>query len=196
MKEIIVASNNAHKINEIQNILGSLFSVKGLKELNINIDVEENGKTYKENALIKARAISSISNSYILADDSGLEIFALPDILGIYSARFLGEDTPYPIRFKEIYRLLEDKENKRARFVCGLVLITPDKKEFYLEGEVRGKIGEVQGEYGFGYDPIFYPEGYDCSIANLTNEEKNLISHRGNAIKKLKVLLKELDKND
>lgn len=193
MKELILASGNLHKIKEIQEILGKEYKVIGLKDLDRNIEIIENGKTYEENAFIKAREISKYYDSYILADDSGLEIFALPKILGIYSARFLGEDTPYLERFSEIFKLLKNKKDKGARFVCGLALITPTKKEYYIEGEVRGVIGEARGNEGFGYDPIFYPSGYDCSMACLSSEEKNKISHRGNAIKKLKELLREID---
>ncbi len=196
MKKLILASNNSHKIKEIQAILGNEYNVIGLKDLNKNIRIIENGKTYKENAFIKAREIAKYYDDYVLADDSGLEIFSLPDILGIYSARFLGEDTPYEERFKEIFKLLQDKKNKEARFICGLALVTPNKKEYYIEGEVKGKIGNVEGEEGFGYDPIFYPNGYTCSIACLSNKEKNEISHRGNAIRKLKELLKEIDRDD
>lgn len=193
MKELILASSNLHKIKEIQEILGAEYRVIGLKDIDKNIEIIENGKTYEENAFIKAREIAKYYDSYILADDSGLEIFALPEILGIYSARFLGEDTPYAERFSEIFKLLKEKKDKGARFVCGLALITPTKKEYYIEGEVRGVIGEVEGNEGFGYDPIFYPSGYACSMACLSSEEKNKISHRGNAIKKLKELLKEID---
>ena len=106
MKELIIASGNAHKIIEIQEILGEEFKVKGLKDLDKDIEIIEDGKSYKENALLKANAIAKYYDSYILADDSGLEIFSLPEILGIYSARFMGEDTPYEERFKEIYKLL------------------------------------------------------------------------------------------
>ena len=192
MKELIIASGNAHKIIEIQAILGEEFKVKGLKDLDIKIDIVEDGKTYKENALIKARAIAKYYDSYVIADDSGLEIFSLPEILGIYSARFMGEDTPYEERFKEIYKLLKDKDSS-ARFVCGMALVTPDKKEYYVEGEIKGHIGKTSGVKGFGYDPIFYPEGYECTTADISSEEKNKISHRGRALEKLKELLKELN---
>lgn len=195
MKELILASSNAHKIKEIQEILGPSFLVKGIKDLDRTIDIVEDGKNYRENAFIKAREIAKYYDSYIIADDSGLEIIALPSILGIYSARFMGEDTPYKIRFKEIFRLLQGKE-KAARFVCGIALITPSKEEYYVEGEIKGAIGEESGSEGFGYDPIFYPEGKNVSMADLSSQEKNEISHRGRALEKLKVLLKELEAND
>ena len=191
MKELILASGNAHKVGEIQEILGKEYKVKGLKDLDRKINIIENGKTYEENALIKARTIAKYYDAYVIADDSGLEIFALPDILGLYSARFMGEDTPYEIRFKEIYRLLENKDTI-ARFVCGIALVTPNKKEYYVEGEIRGNIGKISGKEGFGYDPIFYPEGRSKSMADLTSEEKNKISHRGRALEKLQKLLKEI----
>lgn len=192
MKELILASGNAHKISEIQEILGEDYKVIGLKDLEYKIDIEENGNTYKENALLKARSIAKYYDSYVIADDSGLEIFALPEILGLYSARFMGEETPYDIRFKEIFKLLVGKDNA-ARFVCGIALITPDKQEYYVEGEIKGVIGEISGKEGFGYDPIFYPEGKNCSMANLTSKEKNQISHRGRALAKLKDLLEEIE---
>lgn len=192
MKELIVASGNAHKIIEIQEILGEEFKVKGLKDLDKDIEIIEDGKSYKENALLKANAIAKYYDSYILADDSGLEIFSLPEILGIYSARFMGEDTPYEERFKEIYKLLKDKDSS-ARFVCVMALVTPNKKEYYVEGEIKGRIGKTSGVKGFGYDPIFYPEGYDCTMADISSEEKNKISHRASAMKKIKDLLKELN---
>lgn len=192
MKELILASGNAHKISEIQEILGEDYKVIGLKDLEYKIDIEENGNTYKENALLKARSIAKYYDSYVIADDSGLEIFALPEILGLYSARFMGEETPYDIRFKEIFRLLVGKDNA-ARFVCGIALITPDKQEYYVEGEIKGVIGEISVKEGFGYDPIFYPEGKNCSMANLTSKEKNQISHRGRALAKLKDLLEEIE---
>lgn len=192
MKELIIASGNAHKIIEIQEILGEEFKVQGLKDLDKDIEIIEDGKSYKENALLKANAIAKYYDCYILADDSGLEIFSLPEILGIYSARFMGEDTPYEERFKEIYKLLKDKDSS-ARFVCGMALVTPDKKEYYVEGEIKGHIGKTSGVKGFGYDPIFYPEGYDCTMADISSEEKNKISHRASAMKKIKDLLKELN---
>ena len=191
MKELILASGNAHKVGEIQEILGNEYKVKGLKDLDRKIEIIEDGKTYEENALIKARTLASYYDAYVIADDSGLEIFSLPDILGLYSARFMGEDTPYEERFKEIFRLLENKDTS-ARFVCGIALVAPDKKEYYVEGEIRGNIGKISGKEGFGYDPIFYPEGSDKSMADLTSEEKNKISHRGRALEKLQKLLKEI----
>ena len=191
MKELIIASGNAHKIIEIQEILGEEFKVKGLKDLDKNIEIIEDGKSYKENALLKANAIAKYYDSYILADDSGLEIFSLPEILGIYSARFMGEDTPYEERFKDIYKLLKDKDSS-ARFVCGMALVTPDKKEYYVEGEIKGHIGKTSGVKGFGYDPIFMLPEYGKSPAEISPELKNELSHRGKALRLMKEKLKEV----
>ncbi|MBO6214360.1 MAG: XTP/dITP diphosphatase [Lachnospiraceae bacterium] len=198
MKKIILATGNANKVREASEILGELgLPVISMKEAGISSDPEETGETFEENALIKARAIAPMAEgAIILADDSGLEIDALGGEPGVYSARYLGEDTPYEEKNAALIERLSGvpKEKRTARFVCAIACVLPDKSSEVVRGTIEGYIGwEPKGENGFGYDPIFYVDEYGCSTAEMSPEQKNAISHRGNALRAMREILK--DKN-
>ena len=192
-QRIIFATGNKNKIREIHEILGDLgWEILSMKEAGVSADIVEDGKTFEENALIKARAICKLAGEMVLADDSGLEIDYLNKEPGIYSARYMGEDTSYHIKNKSLIDRLEGvpDEKRTARFVCAIAAVFPDGKELVVRGTVEGIIGyEEKGENGFGYDPIFYLPERGCTTAELPPEEKNSISHRGNALRLMKELL-------
>ncbi len=195
-EKVIFATGNAGKIREAGEILGELdLEVVSMKEAGVFADPEENGSTYAENALIKARAVAALAtDAIVLADDSGLEIDYLNKEPGIYSARYLGEDTPYSIKNQNLIDRLEGVEDKKrtARFVCAIAAVLPDGREFSTLGIVEGRIGyEEKGEGGFGYDPIFYVPEFGKTTAELSEEEKNAISHRGRALRAMAEKLKE-----
>ena len=197
MKTIILATNNENKLREIREmLLGSDINVMSLKEAGIRKDVEETGQSFKENAAIKAREICRMINEPVLADDSGLEVEFLDGAPGIYSARFMGEDTPYSEKNQAIIEKLRDaKEDERgAAFRCVMALVFPDGREFYSEGKMPGVIAkESKGENGFGYDPILFLPEYGKTSAQLAPEEKNAISHRGEALRKMvEIICREL----
>ncbi|MDY2790001.1 MAG: XTP/dITP diphosphatase [Lachnospiraceae bacterium] len=190
-KRIIVATGNAGKMKEFKEVLGDLDAdIVSMKEAGIEEDVEENGTTFEENALIKARAIAKkATDAIVLADDSGLEIDYLNKEPGIYSARYLGHDTSYDYKNKVILEKLKDvpKEQRSARFVCALAAVFPNGKEVVKRATIEGEIGyEIAGENGFGYDPIFFVPEYGVTTAELTMEQKNAISHRGKALRMIK----------
>ena len=193
MKRMIFATGNENKMKEIREILGALpLEILSMKEAGVSADIVEDGKTFEENALIKARAICKLAGEMVLADDSGLEIDYLNKEPGIYSARYMGEDTSYHIKNKSLIDRLEGvpEEKRTARFVCAIAAVFPDGKELVVRGTVEGIIGyEEKGENGFGYDPIFYLPERGCTTAELPSEEKNSISHRGNALRLMKELL-------
>ena len=190
---MIFATGNENKMKEIREILGALpLEILSMKEAGVSADIVEDGKTFEENALIKARAICKLAGEMVLADDSGLEIDYLNKEPGIYSARYMGEDTSYHIKNKSLIDRLEGvpDEKRTARFVCAIAAVFPDGKELVVRGTVEGIIGyEEKGENGFGYDPIFYLPERGCTPAKLPPEEKNSISHRGNALRLMKELL-------
>ncbi len=193
MKEIIVASTNQGKIREIRAMLKDIgIEVKSLSDVfNEDIDIEENGQTFKENALIKAQTICDIIHKPTLADDSGLEVDAMNGEPGIYSARFLGHDTSYDIKNQYIIDAVKGKE-RGARFVCAMALCIPHEDPILIEEYFDGEIYDhIEGENGFGYDPIFYVPELQKTSAQLTLEEKNQYSHRAKALKKLYQILKE-----
>lgn len=193
MKRMIFATGNENKMKEIREILGALpLEILSMKEAGVSADIVEDGKTFEENALIKARVICKLAGEMVLADDSGLEIDYLNKEPGIYSARYMGEDTSYHIKNKSLIDRLEGvpDEKRTARFVCAIAAVFPDGKELVVRGTVEGIIGyEEKGENGFGYDPIFYLPERGCTTAELPPEEKNSISHRGNALRLMKELL-------
>ena len=195
MRKIIFATGNAGKMKEIREILKDLDAeVLSMKEAGVEADIVEDGKTFEENAVIKAKTVCELTGEIALADDSGLEIDYLDKAPGIYSARFLGEDTPYPEKFKVILEKLKDVEEKdrTARFVSCIVAAFPDGRRLVSLDTVEGIIGwEPTGENGFGYDPIFYVPELKKYMAELSSEEKNAISHRGKALRKMKELLKK-----
>ncbi len=190
-KRILFATGNENKMKEIREILGDCgLEVLSLKEAGIAADVVEDGMTFEENACKKVTEIALLSpDDIILADDSGLEIDYLNREPGIYSARYLGEDTSYDIKNQALlYRLTGvEKERRSARFVCAIAAAVPGNGVFTTRGTVEGYIGwEMAGSNGFGYDPIFYVDAYGCSTAELTMEQKNALSHRGNALRAMK----------
>ena len=201
MKRIILASNNKDKIKEVKEILTG-YDIISIKEAGVNVDVEENGTTFEENALIKARAIMKITgevtdgDTIVLADDSGLEVDALNGEPGVYSARYMGHDTSYDIKNAALLKRLEGVEgnDRSGRFVCAIALCFPDGREIVKRGTMEGLIAkEIKGNNGFGYDPIVYLPEYGKTSAELDPEEKNRISHRGKAL----ALIKEvLDKSE
>ena len=189
-KKIVFATGNAGKVKEIRMILADLgMEVLSMKEAGIRLDIEEDGTTYEENALIKARAVAAHTDAIVMADDSGLEVDALNKEPGVYSARYLGEDTPYSIKNAEIIKRLEglEGEQRSARFVCAIAVVFPDKSEVTTRATIEGQIGfEEKGTNGFGYDPIFYVPEFGKTTAELTEEEKNQVSHRGKALELMK----------
>lgn len=194
MKEIIVASTNQGKIKEIKAMLKDIdIEVLSMKDvLEQELEIEETGTTFKENALIKAQTIANIVNKPVLADDSGLEVDALDKQPGIYSARFLGADTSYNIKNQYIIDALKDKE-RTARFVCALALVIPGQEPILIEETMEGLINDkIEGANGFGYDPIFYFPPCQITSAMMSMEEKNKYSHRAKALKKLYTILKEI----
>ena len=196
MKKIIFATGNEGKMREVRMILQDLgVEILSLKEAGIAADVEENGTTFEENAVIKATEIMKMCGEIVLADDSGLEVDALNKEPGIYSARYMGHDTSYHIKNKSLIDRLEGKsgEERNARFVCVIAAAFPDGRVFTTRGTMEGQIGyEERGKNGFGYDPIFYLPEYGCYSAELPLEEKNKLSHRGKALRLMKEKLKEL----
>ena len=193
MKEIIVASTNQGKIKEIRAMLSEIgIDVKSISDVfDQEIDIEENGQTFKENALIKAQTICDIIHKPTLADDSGLEVNAMDGGPGIYSARFMGHDTSYDIKNQAIIDACEGKD-RGARFVCAMALCIPHEEPILIEEYFNGEINEkIEGENGFGYDPIFYVPELGKTSASLTLEEKNQYSHRAKALKKLYEILKD-----
>lgn len=195
MKRMIFATGNENKMVEIREILGDLpLEILSMKQAGIRADIEENGTSFEENALIKAREVCRLAGEMVLADDSGLEIDYLNGEPGIYSARYMGENTSYRVKNKNLMERLEGvpDEKRTARFVCAIAAVFPDGKELVVRGTVEGIIGyEERGENGFGYDPIFYLPKRGLTTAELLPEEKNSISHRGNALRKMKELLEK-----
>ncbi len=188
MRTIVVATNNLGKIKEFQKLF-SEDKVLSLKDIGYTKEIIENGKTFQENAYIKAKEVAKSRNAIVLADDSGLEVEALNGAPGIYSARYAGDhDTEKNNAL--LIKNLKGIENRKARFVCALCLYYPDDTYILVEGECFGQITEeARGSNGFGYDPYFFIPEYSKTMAELPLETKNQISHRANALKKLKELL-------
>ena len=186
MERIILASNNKDKIKEVKEILTG-YDIISIKEAGVNVDVEENGTTFEENALIKARAIMKITGEVTMADDSGLEIDYLNKEPGVYSARYMGHDTSYDIKNAALLKRLEGVEgnDRSGRFVCAIAAAFPDGRVKTVRGTMEGRIGyEEKGENGFGYDPIFYYPEFKTTLASVSEEKKNSVSHRGIALEK------------
>ena len=193
--KLILATSNKDKAKEIADILSDTpFVVTTMKEEGFNPDIVEDGKTFEENALIKARAVHALAPfAYVMADDSGLCIDALDGAPGIYSARFCGEDSTYPEKFAKIFEMLKDvpEDQRTAKFVCSIAVVRPDGSEFTVRGEVCGILHEKpMGDGGFGYDPIFYVPEFGMTTAQMTKDQKNSISHRGKASRAMAEKLK------
>ncbi len=195
MKRLIFATGNKDKMREIKAIMEGLdYEILSMKEAGLDIEIEENGTTFRENALIKARAIHALCHELVLADDSGLEVDYMDKQPGVFSHRFGGEDTPYSIKNQMIMDRLKGvpDEKRTARFMCAIASVLPDGKEIVTEAAMEGIIGyQEAGANGFGYDPIFFLPEYGCTSAELTPEQKNAISHRGKA---LRLMREELEK--
>ena len=193
IEKIIFATGNEGKIREVRMILGDLgIQVISMKEAGVTAEADENGTTFEENAIIKAKEIMEKTGEIVLADDSGLEVDALGGEPGIYSARYMGYDTSYHIKNNSLIERLEGKtgEERSARFVCAIAACFPDGRVLTTRGTMEGQIGyEEKGENGFGYDPVFYLPEYQCYSAELPLEEKNKLSHRGKALRLMKEAL-------
>lgn len=192
---IIFATGNQGKMREIRDIMSDLDAqILSMKEAGIEAKIEEDGKSFEENAVIKAKAVAAYTDAIVLADDSGLEIDCLNKEPGIYSARYLGEDTPYSVKNKNLIERLAGvpDEKRTARFVCAIAAALPDGGIVTTRGVIEGRIGyEEKGDNGFGYDPIFYVPEYGVTTAQLTEDEKNRISHRGRALRAMKTELRK-----
>ena len=196
-RRIVYATGNTGKVKEIQMIMEDTgMEVLSMKEAGISVDIEENGTTYEENALIKAREVAKYTDAIVMADDSGLEVDYLNKEPGILSARYLGEDTSYRIKNQNLIDRLQgvSDEKRTARFVCAIAAVLPDGKELTTRATIEGRIGyEEKGSHGFGYDPIFYVPEFGKTTAELTEEEKNRVSHRGKALRLMKEELKHYE---
>ena len=200
MEKIIFATGNENKMAEIRMILDGLgMDILSQKEAGITADIVEDGETFEENALIKAKGIAEIAygnpeykDAIVLADDSGLEIDYLNKEPGIYSARYMGEDTSYDIKNQALLDRLSgvEDEKRTARFVCAIAAAFPDGTSEVVRGTMEGAIGyKIAGENGFGYDPIFYLPGCGCTSAELSPEKKNELSHRGEGLRKMRDII-------
>lgn len=201
MKKVIFATGNENKLKEIRMIMADMdLGIVSMKEAGCFVDVEETGTSFTENSVLKAAAIAKKSGMLTLADDSGLEIDYLNKEPGIYSARYMGEDTSYTIKNANLIGRLEGvpDEKRTARFVCAIAMVRPDGTYETVTATMEGRIAyESAGENGFGYDPIFFLPEYGCTSAELSPEDKNAISHRGKALRMIKdVLIAELAKEE
>jgi len=191
---LVFATGNQGKVNEFRQMLGESYEILSMKDLDVEVEIVEDGKTFEENAVIKAKTVMEATGEMVLADDSGFEVDCLGGEPGIYSARYMGEDTPYSVKNAELLRRCEGvPEDKRdARFVCVIACAYPDGTVDTATGVIEGKIAhEPKGENGFGYDPVFYLPERGCTTGELPPEEKNAISHRGIAVRKMVEILKK-----
>lgn len=185
MREMVFATNNQHKLNEIRDITNGKLQILGLADIGCNEEIEETGSTLEENALIKARYVREKYGYDCFADDTGLEVDALQGAPGVYSARYAGEGCSFADNMDKLLTALQGKEIRAAQFHTVIALVL-NGEEYLFDGVIKGKIiDEKRGSTGFGYDPIFMPEGYDQTFAELGNETKNHISHRALAMEKL-----------
>lgn len=195
MTKIIFATGNKDKMREIREIMQDCdVEIISMKEAGIDPEINEDGATFEENAIIKAKAVAAFTDAIVLADDSGLEIDYLNKEPGVLSARYMGEDTSYTIKNQSLIDRLDgvEKEQRTARFVCAIAAVLPNKEVLVTRQTMEGYIGwEQEGENGFGYDPIFFLDEFGCSSATLSPEQKNSISHRGKALRAMKEELKK-----
>lgn len=193
---IVFASNNEHKVREIRSILGNSFTLLSLSDINITEDIPEEEPLLEGNALSKARYIHNATGLNVFADDTGLEIDALNGLPGVHSARFAGENKDSSANIEKALSLLGSNENRKARFRTVIALIY-EKQEFLFEGIVNGRIiNEKRGAAGFGYDPVFIPDGKNRTFAEMELSEKNTISHRARAFEKLRAFLLQFESRD
>ncbi|HOK26972.1 MAG TPA: non-canonical purine NTP diphosphatase [Bacteroidales bacterium] len=186
---LVFATNNKHKIREISELLGDNIELLSLEDVNIHCEIPEDYNTLEENAMAKARYIHKITGMDVFADDTGLEIDALNGAPGVFSARFAGEEKDFEKNIDKVLELMKDAENRKAAFRTVIALIK-NEREYLFEGKVNGTIlRERRGTGGFGYDPIFLPDGYTQTFAEMTLNQKNMISHRAIAFRKLKSFL-------
>lgn len=191
-KKLVFATNNLHKLEEVRNIIGNSFEILSLSDISCNDDIPETADTFEGNALIKARHIYNKYGMNCFADDSGLEVDALDGAPGVHSARYATEGHDHEANINKLLRALNGKENRDAQFRTVAALII-DGKEYIFDGIIKGSITkERAGNNGFGYDPVFMPKGYDKTFAQMTDKEKNSISHRAIAMNKLNEFLKNL----
>jgi XTP/dITP diphosphohydrolase len=194
--ELVFASNNPHKIKEINSIIGSDFQLKGLNDFNIIEDIPENEPTLEGNALSKARFVHAITGKNVFADDTGLETEALGSLPGVHSARFAGESKDSSANIAKLQLMLGNNPNRKARFRTVIALIF-EGREYLFEGIVNGNlISDNRGTMGFGYDPVFVPEGKNMTFAEMDLSEKNTISHRARAFEKLRSFLEGVSRNE
>ena len=195
--KLLVTSKNKKKINELKEILEPVgITIISSNDIDGLPDVEETGKTFEENAILKASEIAKLTDNYVFADDSGLEVEALNNAPGIYSARYAGENATDEDRINKLLNELGNKENRKARFVCVIAISDKNGETMTFRGEVYGSIiDKPRGKSGFGYDPIFVPDEFDETFAELSPDVKNRISHRGNALKKACSELKKIASN-
>lgn len=192
MKKLIFATNNVHKLEEVRAVVGDKFEILSLKEIGCNEDIEEPGETLQENALIKARYVKEKYGYDCFGDDTGLEVDALDGAPGVYSARYAGGDHDSVANMNKLLKELNGAINRKAHFRTVIALIMDDK-EYLFEGRIDGAIIEEQrGPAGFGYDPIFMPDGYSLTFAELGSEVKNNVSHRALAVKALCEFLEKI----
>lgn len=187
MKRILIATKNNHKVREFKEILEPMgYEVLSLLDLKEEVEIDETGTTFEENALIKAKAIHDLYHCEVISDDSGICIDYFDGKPGVYSSRWLGEDTSYDVKNAYILKEVGDSTNRGAQYVCAIAHVLEDGTSNVYTGICAGEIAyKAEGEKGFGYDPIFYYPAYKTTLANVSEEEKNAISHRGNAIVKL-----------
>ncbi len=189
--KLVFATNNAHKLDEIRKIVGENIEILSLNDINRHADIPETGNTLDANAFIKAKYVKDNFRLDCFADDTGLEVETLNGAPGVYSARYAGEDCNPQNNMRKLLEEMKDATNRKAAFRTVIALILGDKT-YYFEGKVEGRIiEEKRGEHGFGYDPIFIPDGYDKTYAELGDEIKNTISHRALATQKLLKFLKD-----
>ncbi len=195
MKEIMIATSNAHKVEEFREMLEPLgIQVRSLLDLEEKVEIEETGTTFAENAMIKALSVHERLGIPVISDDSGLEVDAMNKAPGVYSARFLGYDTPYEEKNQYIMDQVKGK-TRTARYVCAIAYVEEDGAGHVFTGVVEGEIADhARGEKGFGYDPIFYYPPYGATLAEVSEEKKNAISHRGRALAQLIAYMKEAER--
>lgn len=195
MKEIMIATSNAHKVEEFREMLEPLgIQVRSLVDLEEKVEIEETGTTFAENAMIKALSVHERLGIPVISDDSGLEVDAMDKAPGVYSARFLGYDTPYEEKNQYIMDQVKGK-TRTARYVCAIAYVEEDGAGHVFTGVVEGEIADhARGEKGFGYDPIFYYPPYGATLAEVSEEKKNAISHRGRALAQLIAYMKEAER--